>query len=140
MQPISLHNFVYITFPGIKQDAPRWRLPVTERKEPGLPLINALTPRIHSTIESKREWYELREDIEQRAVDLALYIIENNATVRDAAGHFGISKSTVHKDLTERLRQVDKRLYAQTRVVLDQNKAERHLRGGEATRKKYRGE
>lgn len=56
--------------------------------------------RIHSTIESKREWYELREDIEQRAVDLALYIIENNATVRDAAGHFGISKSTVHTVVT----------------------------------------
>lgn len=102
--------------------------------------IKRRIPRIHSTIESKREWYELREDIEQRAVDLALYIIENNATVRDAAGHFGISKSTVHKDLTERLEHIDRRLYAQTRVVLDQNKAERHLRGGEATRKKYRGE
>ena len=81
----------------------------------------------------------MREDIEQRAVDLALYIIENNATVRDAAKHFGISKSTVHKDLSQRLRSVDRALYAQARAVLDQNKAERHLRGGEATRKKYRG-
>lgn len=81
----------------------------------------------------------MREDIEQRAVDLALYIIENNATVRDAAKHFGISKSTVHKDLSQRLRTIDRALYAQARTVLDQNKAERHLRGGEATRKKYRG-
>lgn len=81
----------------------------------------------------------MRDTIEQRAVELALYIIENNATVRDAAGHFGISKSTVHKDLTERLRHIDRALYAQTRAVLDRNKAERHLRGGEATRRKYRG-
>lgn len=81
----------------------------------------------------------MRDTIEQRAVELALYIIENNATVRDAAGHFGISKSTVHKDLSERLRHIDRALYAQTRAVLDRNKAERHLRGGEATRRKYRG-
>lgn len=82
----------------------------------------------------------LREDIERRAAELALYIIENGATVRDAAKHFGISKSTVHKDLTDRLQRIDGRLYAQARAVLEQNKAERHLRGGEATRKKYRGD
>ena len=82
----------------------------------------------------------LREDIERRAAELALYIIENGATVRDAAKHFGISKSTVHKDLTDRLQRVNGQLYAQARAVLEQNKAERHLRGGEATRKKYRGD
>ena len=80
----------------------------------------------------------MREDIEQRARELALYIVENNATVRDAAQHFRVSKSTVHKDLTDRLRYIDRPLYAQARVVLEQNKAERHLRGGEATRRKYR--
>ena len=81
----------------------------------------------------------MREEIEQRARDLALYIIENDATVRDAARRFGVSKSTVHKDLCERLRSVDRGLFEQARTVLDRNKAERHLRGGEATRKKYRG-
>lgn len=82
----------------------------------------------------------MREDIEERARDLALYIVENNATVREAARHMGVSKSTVHKDLSERLRHVDFPLYTQARAVLEQNKAERHLRGGEATRKKYKGE
>ncbi len=82
----------------------------------------------------------MREDIEQRARDLALYIVENNATVRNAAKHLGVSKSTVHKDLSERLRHIDYSLYTQVRTVLEQNKAERHLRGGEATRRKYRGE
>jgi putative DeoR family transcriptional regulator (stage III sporulation protein D) len=82
----------------------------------------------------------VRQDIEQRAQDLALYIIEHNATVRDAAKHFGVSKSTVHKDLSERLQHIDRALYAQVRAVLEQNKAERHLRGGEATRRKYKGD
>lgn len=81
----------------------------------------------------------MREDISQRAVELAQYIIENDATVRDAARRFGISKSTVHKDLAERLRGIDRRLYSQARAVLERNKAERHLRGGEATRIKYKG-
>ena len=79
----------------------------------------------------------LREDISQRAVELALYIIENDATVRDAARRFGVSKSTVHKDITERLREIDRLLYEKVRLVLEQNKAERHLRGGDATRRKY---
>ncbi len=76
--------------------------------------------------------------IEQRACDLAAYIIENGATVRSAAKHFGISKSTVHKDLSQRLPQCNKGLYRQVRSVLDLNKAQRHIRGGLATREKYR--
>lgn len=78
--------------------------------------------------------------MDHRARRAALYIIENDATVRGAAERFGISKSTVHKDLTERLPELDRLLYEQVRAVLDRNKAERHLRGGEATRRKYRGE
>ena len=76
--------------------------------------------------------------IEQRACDLAAYIIENGATVRSAAKHFGISKSTVHKDLSQRLPQCNKLLYRQVRTVLELNKAQRHIRGGLATREKYR--
>lgn len=79
-------------------------------------------------------------DIEQRACDLAVYIIENRTTVRTAAAEFGISKSTVHKDLTTRLPRINPALYKQVRVLLDINKAERHIRGGLATRKKYKGE
>lgn len=81
----------------------------------------------------------MREDIEARARDLAVYIVENNATVRQAAQYMNISKSTVHKDLSDRLRYIDFPLYTQARAVLDRNKAERHLRGGEATRQKYKG-
>lgn len=81
------------------------------------------------------------EDIlKQRTCDLAVYIIENHATVRNAAKHFGISKSTVHKDLSQRLPQYNKSLYLQARAVLDINKAQRHIRGGLATRAKYKGE
>ncbi len=82
----------------------------------------------------------LHTDIEERACDLAAYILENRATVRAAAAKFRISKSTVHKDLTERLRRVDPGLYAQVRQLLDWNKAQRHIRGGLATRRKYKGE
>lgn len=81
----------------------------------------------------------LRENIEKRACDLAVYIIENQATVRAAAKQFGISKSTVHKDLTERLEAYNRPLYLQVKEVLNRNKAERHLRGGIATRRKYKG-
>ena len=77
--------------------------------------------------------------MEQRARVLAVYMIENRATVRAAAQKFGISKSTVHKDLTTRLHQQDPLLYQQVRMLLDRNKAERHLRGGLATQKKYKG-
>ena len=79
-------------------------------------------------------------NIEQRACDLAVYIIENKSTVRAAASQFGISKSTVHKDLTERRPRVNPALYRQVRELLDLNKAERHIRGGLATRRKYKGE
>lgn len=75
---------------------------------------------------------------EERAVELALYIIEHNATVRQAAKQFGVSKSTVHKDVTGRLYRMNHSLYRQTQAVLAQNKSERHLRGGAATREKYR--
>lgn len=77
--------------------------------------------------------------IEQRACDLAAYIINNNATVRAAAKKFGVSKSTVHKDVSERLRHLDPALWQQVKGVLDRNKAERHIRGGIATRIKYKG-
>lgn len=80
------------------------------------------------------------DTIEERACQLAVYMIENNATVRAAANHFGISKSTVHKDLQQRLPQCNRILYEQVLQILDQNKRERHIRGGMATRKKYKGE
>ena len=78
-------------------------------------------------------------NIEQRACDLAVYIIENRATVRAAAKKFGVSKSTVHKDLQDRLPQFNRSLYLQVKEVLEVNKAQRHIRGGMATRKKYKG-
>ena len=78
--------------------------------------------------------------MEERAERLAQYIIENRTTVRAAAQKFGISKSTVHKDISERLPQFNRVLYQQVKEVLEVNKAQRHIRGGTATRKKYRGE
>ena len=81
----------------------------------------------------------MTDNIEKRACKLAVYIIETGATVRVAARHFGISKSTVHKDLSQRLEKVDPILYGQARRVLEINKQERHIRGGMATRKKYKG-
>lgn len=82
----------------------------------------------------------MRTSIEERVSELAAWIIENKATVRAAAKRFGVSKSTVFKDMTERLREIDRLQYEKVRLVLEQNKAERHLRGGDATRKKYKGE
>lgn len=82
----------------------------------------------------------MTDTIEERACQLAVYMIETGATVRAAAQHFGISKSTVHKDLQQRLPQYNRFLYQQVRQVLDTNKALRHIRGGMATRRKYRGE
>ena len=79
----------------------------------------------------------MREYIEERAVEIANYIIENNATVRQTAKQFRISKSTVHKDVTERLEEINASLAAETRKVLDVNKSERHIRGGLATKEKY---
>ena len=79
----------------------------------------------------------MTDTIEDRACRLAVYMIETGATVRAAAQHFGISKSTVHKDLQQRLPQYNRNLYMQVRQVLDVNKQQRHIRGGLATREKY---
>ena len=79
------------------------------------------------------------DSLEKRACELALYLIETGATVRAAAKHFGISKSTVHKDLSCRLPKYNGELYQQVRKILDLNKQERHIRGGMATRRKYKG-
>ena len=81
----------------------------------------------------------MRGDIEERAAALALYLIENRTTVRAAAKKFGISKSTVHKDLSERLPVYNRTLYLQVKEILEENKAQRHIRGGLATRRKYKG-
>lgn len=81
---------------------------------------------------------KLYRDIEQRVCDLAEYIIEKQSTVRAAAKEFSISKSTVHKDLTERLPRLKPEMYVQVRKLLDINKAERHIRGGQATKRKYK--
>lgn len=79
----------------------------------------------------------MTDDLEQRARELAVYLIERRTTIRDAARHFSLSKSTVHKDLSERLARIDRSLYAQVKEILELNKAERHIRGGDATRLKY---
>ena len=78
-------------------------------------------------------------NLEARAVKLAEYLIDNDATVRAAAKQFGVSKSTVHKDITQRLEKLDPALWGEAKVVLERNKAERHIRGGIATRIKYKG-
>lgn len=75
--------------------------------------------------------------VNERCVKLGNYLVDNRATVRQVAAEFGISKSTVHKDVTEILKRVDIDLYLKVKKILDQNKQERHLRGGEATRRKY---
>ena len=79
----------------------------------------------------------MRWNADERCIELARYIIENGATVRTAAARFGISKSTVHKDVTAKLSELDRSLAAEVKKVLEQNKEERHLRGGQATRLKY---
>lgn len=79
----------------------------------------------------------MRDYIEERAIRIAEYIIESNATVRQAAKAFGVSKSTVHKDVTDRLAQINPALAKRARQVLDVNKSERHIRGGMATKEKY---
>ncbi|MBP8639865.1 MAG: sporulation transcriptional regulator SpoIIID [Oscillospiraceae bacterium] len=82
----------------------------------------------------------MRENIEERACELGNYIIENKSTVRATAKKFGISKSTVHKDLTERLYYSNRALYNEVKLLLEYNKSQRHIRGGIATRKKYKGD
>lgn len=77
-------------------------------------------------------------DIENRTVNIAHYIIDKQATVRAAAKYFGVSKSTVHKDITDRLIKINRNLAGEVREVLDKNKSERHLRGGMATKEKYK--
>ena len=81
----------------------------------------------------------LKGIVEERAIELGNYILENKTTVRKAAKKFGVSKSTVHKDVSERLRSVNPQLYREVRGILEYNKAQRHIRGGMATRKKYCG-
>lgn len=80
----------------------------------------------------------MQEHIRRRVLDISQYIIESSATVRHTAKVFGVSKSTVHKDMTERLPLIDKETAERVRQVLNINKAERHIRGGEATRQKYK--
>ena len=79
----------------------------------------------------------MNESVEKRAVMLAKYIIETNATVRTAAKRFDVSKSTVHTDVSKRLFRINPALAAKVRLVLDENKAQRHIRGGKATKEKY---
>lgn len=78
-----------------------------------------------------------KQSIEERAIELAQYIIDTKDTVRGAAKKFGISKSTVHKDVSDRLTKINPRLAYEVRIILDENKAERHIRGGMATKLKY---
>ena len=79
----------------------------------------------------------LKGIVEQRAIELAEYIVENKTTVRAAAKKFGVSKSTVHMDVSERLKKLNPALYKDVRKILDKNKAERHIRGGMATKQKF---
>ncbi len=79
----------------------------------------------------------MKSYIEQRAIEIGNYIVENGATVRQTAKKFGVSKSTVHKDVTERIMQINPSLASQARKILDINKSERHIRGGMATKEKY---
>ncbi len=81
----------------------------------------------------------MRDYIRKRVVDVSLYIVKTKATVRQAATVFGVSKSTIHKDVTERLPRINQELADQVKKVLELNKSERHIRGGEATRRKYSG-
>ena len=108
-------------------------------------VINSLhirpLPRIYITkVITNKKVLTLNGNAWDRSVQLAEYIIEHNSTVRATAKIFGISKSTVHKDLTERLKKVNPQLYKQVRKVLDVNKQERHIRGGLATKHKYEAE
>lgn len=82
----------------------------------------------------------MQDYILQRVMEISNYIMETGFTVRKTAQVFGVSKSTVHKDVTERLPQINSKLYQEVRAILEKNKAERHLRGGEATRRKYLAE
>ena len=99
--------------------------------------FNILSPPPAYAVKNVLKGKTMKDYIEERAVAIANYIIDHNATVRQTAKKFGISKSTVHKDVTDRLEHINPSLAAQARVVLDVNKSERHIRGGLATREKY---
>ena len=85
----------------------------------------------------RKRYTECSDAKEERCVTLGRYIVENNATVRAAAKKYGISKSTVHQDITAKLEKVDPRLHEEVKLVLERNKQERHIRGGQATKLKY---
>ena len=112
------------------------------RKAPFVPSSGTYPAAVPHKMDQQEAGSEdvLKGNMEERAERLALYIIENRTTVRAAAQRFGISKSTVHKDISERLPQFNRALYRQVKEVLEVNKAQRHIRGGIATRKKYRGD
>ena len=95
---------------------------------------------MNKTEKGLRGLIRMQDYIQKRVMDISNYILESQATVRQTATIFGVSKSTVHKDLTERLPVINEIVAQQVRDILENNKAERHLRGGEATRKKYKHE
>ena len=99
--------------------------------------FNILSPPPAYAVKNVLKGKTMKDYIEERAVAIANYIIDHNATVRQTAKRFGISKSTVHKDVTDRLEHINPSLAARARIVLDVNKSERHIRGGLATREKY---
>ena len=135
-EPICLH--LVHNPPTLPAASPRsWQIRQRKQPRPSPPRSKRAPFDIHFTEQCFSGVVILRTNIEERAVSLARYIIENRATVRAAAKKFEISKSTVHKDLSQRLPQYNKALYEQVRHVLDENKAQRHIRGGMATRKKY---
>ena len=101
------------------------------------PRHNLLPYRIYMVANERKGDFHMNDYIEERAVSLATYIIDKKTTVRGAAAVFHISKSTVHKDVTERLRHIDPSLYKKVKTILEVNKAQRHIRGGMATRQKY---
>lgn len=118
-------------------------------REPGPPIRFVFSyplrrAHIHEPADARRRRAQgvvgVYETIEERTRELAAFVLETGSTVRAAAEKFGVSKSTVHKDLSERLERFDRALWLRVRAVLELNKAERHIRGGLATRKKYRGE
>jgi putative DeoR family transcriptional regulator (stage III sporulation protein D) len=115
-----------------------WILPITAFSNNGKCLaINIFPHPLAYDVKNILRGNPMKEYIEERAVAIANYIIDHNATVRQTAKKFGISKSTVHKDCTERLNSINPHLAEQARKVLDVNKSERHIRGGLATREKY---
>ena len=97
----------------------------------------ASSPQAYTVKTTFTGGFPLKKYMEERVIESATYIIEHNATVRQTAKQFGVSKSTVHKDVTERLKTINKTLARQARKVLDINKSERHIRGGMATKEKY---